>query len=429
MDSSLSKLKGFREFYPEEMESRRLVFNKMRDTSIRFNFREIDAPSVENFEIFRKKSGDEIINQTFSFLDKAGRHVTLIPEITPVVARMVSNVKNVPMPQKWFSIPKLWRYEEPQSGRLREFYQYNADIFGSSSVYSDSEIIILSQSILNDLGLRNKYTTRISDRYLAENILKSEGIENVDEIFKIIDKMEKVGREKIKEMLSGIAGEDRASRIMEIFSLSGKFDEISGKIEYSERMEYIGRLNDILKDMDCGNYMFDFSIVRGLAYYTGIVFETHDYKREFRAVLGGGRYDRLTEMFGSHIPAVGFGMGDAVLELLMRRENVWPGPKRNLDFFVVIIGNYITEGLRLVKMLRENGFSADYDPDFRSVQKQMKMAEREGARFSLIMGEEELKNNTVTMKDMDSGVQNKIGMDDLIQKLRKYNLPKNHFHS
>ena len=122
-------------------------------------------------------------------------------------------------------------------------------------------------------------------------------------------------------------------------------------------------------------------------------------------------------------------MGDAVLELLMRRENVWPGPKRNLDFFVVIIGNYITEGLRLVKMLRENGFSADYDPDFRSVQKQMKMAEREGARFSLIMGEEELKNNTVTMKDMDSGVQNKIGMDDLIQKLRKYNLPKNHFHS
>ncbi|MGC8996207.1 MAG: histidine--tRNA ligase [Thermoplasmata archaeon] len=426
MDNELTKLRGFREFYPDEMEARKIVFDKMREISTKFNFREIDAPSLENFEIFRRKSGDEIINQTFSFYDKGGRHITLIPEITPIVARMVSQVKNMPMPQKWFSIPKLWRYEEPQSGRLREFYQYNADIFGSKSVYADAEIILLSKSILNNLGLKDKYIIKISDRYLAENILKKEGFENIEEIFKIIDKMEKIGKEKTKEILLNVVGEDKANRIIEIFSLSGEFDHIVNKIEYNERLDYLGTLNDILKDIDYGKFIFDLSIVRGLAYYTGLVFEGHDYKNEFRAILGGGRYDRLTEMFNANIPAVGFGMGDAVLELLMKREKVWPEYKRYLDFFVVIVGDFQKYGMKIIKELREMGYSVDYDPDFRSIQKQMRMAQRENARYAIILGEEEYKNNNIKIKDMETGNQETVPFENLTLILRKYNLPKRH---
>ena len=228
MEEKIKKLRGFRELYPEEMEARAIIFKKMKEISRNFNFKEIDTPSVEPLDLFKMKSGEEIVSQTFSFIDKGNREITLVPEITPIVARMVAQRKNMIKPIKWYSIPKLWRYEEPQSGRLREFYQYNADIFGISGVEADAEIIALSQAILESLGLRDKYIMRISDRLLMEEILKNFKIKEVGSALRLIDRMEKIGENKFKEEFEKIS---KDVDIMEFIKLKGDLNLIEKKLD------------------------------------------------------------------------------------------------------------------------------------------------------------------------------------------------------
>ena len=278
MEEKIKKLRGFRELYPEEMEARAIIFKKMKEISRNFNFKEIDTPSVEPLDLFKMKSGEEIVSQTFSFIDKGNREITLVPEITPIVARMVAQRKNMIKPIKWYSIPKLWRYEEPQSGRLREFYQYNADIFGISGVEADAEIIALSQAILESLGLRDKYIMRISDRLLMEEILKNFKIKEVGSALRLIDRMEKIGENKFKEEFEKIS---KDVDIMEFIKLKGDLNLIEKKLDGIIGESILNRLRNLeeyLKEYDYGNFIFDLSIVRGIAYYTGIVFEAHDYK-------------------------------------------------------------------------------------------------------------------------------------------------------
>ena len=416
MEEKIKKLRGFRELYPEEMEARAIIFKKMKDRSRNFNFKEIDTPSVEPLDLFKMKSGEEIVSQTFSFIDKGNREITLVPEITPIVARMVAQRKNMIKPIKWYSIPKLWRYEEPQSGRLREFYQYNADIFGISGVEADAEIIALSQAILESLGLRDKYIMRISDRLLMEEILKNFKIKEVGSALRLIDRMEKIGENKFKEEFEKIS---KDVDIMEFIKLKGDLNLIEKKLDGIIGESILNRLRNLeeyLKEYDYGNFIFDLSIVRGIAYYTGIVFEAHDYKGELRAILGGGRYDNVVSLFdGENVPAVGFGMGDAVLEILMKRENLWPNVRQRPDYFIAIQGNARKLGIIVAKSLREKGYIVDLDLSNKPLSNQMKYADKIESKYVIIIGENEMKKNIVNVREMESGKQIEIKVEDLLK--------------
>ncbi len=408
----IQRLRGFRDIYPESMRARRIVFDKINSMARRFGFHEIDSPSVEKLELFRVKSGDEIVNQTFNFKDKGNREITLIPELTPTVARMLASRKDIVKPVKWFSFPKMWRYEEPQSGRLREFYQFNADIFGVRGIEADAEVLALAMEILDSLGLRDKYVMRVSDRLLMENFLKNLGVERIEETFRIIDKKDKIPEEVFKEELIKIAGENSSEEIMKVLSMRGRVDEIVPRMEGGERGETLLKLQELMEGYG-KEIVLDLSIVRGLAYYTGIVFEAHDAKGEFRAILGGGRYDNVVELFGGPpTPAVGFGMGDAVLELIMKREGVWPEEKIEVDYFVAIIKGFRKEAVKVASLLRKKGYVVDIDLSNRSIGKQMKYANRINAKKVIIVGEE-INRGEVVVKDMATGEQRTVRVEEL----------------
>ncbi len=413
---NLQKLRGFREFYPEDMGPRLEIFKKMREISRIFNFKEIETPSVEPLEIFKIKSGEEIVRQTFSFIDKGGREITLVPEITPSVSRMVAQRKNFLRPIKWFSIPKLWRYEEPQSGRLREFYQYNADIFGSNNIASDGEVISLAMAILDSLGLKGKYVMRISDRILMENILVKIGVNNVESILRVIDRMGRVDEKTFYRELVSLSDDEKAKEILEIINVKGSFSDIEKRVSSivasDPRIEILSNLQDTLVEYGYGEFIFDFSIVRGLAYYTGIVFEAHDKKGEFRAILGGGRYDNVVELFGAEkVPAVGFGMGDSVLELLLKRERLWPEYEESVDYFIAIQGENRGYAIKVLSELRKRGYTADIDLTGKGLSWQLRYADKIGAKYIIIIGDEEIKTGTLKLKNMQTGEQKIITMD------------------
>ncbi|MFP3255026.1 MAG: histidine--tRNA ligase [Thermoplasmata archaeon] len=420
MDEGLKRLRGFREIYPEEMSSRLKIFNIMRDVSRRFNFKEIDTPSLEPLELYKLKSGEEIVSQTFSFKDKGGRDVTLVPEITPTVARMVAQKKNMPKPIKWYSIPKLWRYEEPQSGRLREFYQYNADIFGIWTIEADAEVIALAQAILYHLGLGDKYIMRISDRTLIESILRRFDVKDVDMALRLIDRMEKIGEEIFIEEFGKITKE---MDIMDFIRLKGDASTISKKLGGlidDKYLKNIENLENYLKSYNYGNFIFDLSIVRGIAYYTGIVFEAHDVKGELRAILGGGRYDNVVSLFGGEkIPAVGFGMGDAVLEIIMKRENLWPSVDEKVDYFIAIQGDNRPFAIKISKIIREMGKVVEIDMGGKSLSNQLKTADRLGAKNVIIVGDEEKKYNIITLKNLETGEQVRVPIEKINEIVTK----------
>ncbi|NPA76065.1 MAG: histidine--tRNA ligase [Euryarchaeota archaeon] len=408
----IQKLKGFRDMYPETMRARRIVFDKINSTARRFGFHEIDAPSVERLELFRVKSGDEIVKQTFSFEDKGGREITLIPELTPTVARMLASRKDLVKPVKWFAFPKMWRYEEPQSGRLREFYQFNADIFGIEGIEADAEVLALAMEILDSLGLKGKYEMRVSDRILMEELLKKYGVERIEEAFRLIDKKDKIPEEAFYEELRNICGEDAAEKLMDILKLRGAPEQVLESIDIGERKDTLLKLSKLLKAYG-KEIVLDLSIVRGLAYYTGIVFEAHDARGEFRAILGGGRYDNVVELFGgTHTPAVGFGMGDAVLELIMKREGVWPEERVEVDYFIAIVPGFRERAIEVAMQLRKAGASVDIDLSNRSLGKQMKYANRINAKFVVIVGEE-IEKGEVVVKNMESGVQETVRLSEI----------------
>ena len=408
----LQRLRGFRDIYPEYMRARRIVFSKITQVARSFGFHEIDAPSVELLDLFRIKSGEEIVKQTFSFVDKGGREITLIPELTPTVSRMIAARKDLTKPVKWFSFPKMWRYEEPQSGRLREFYQFNADIFGINNIYADAEVIALAMEILDTLGLKGRYIMRVSDRILMEDLLKSMNVKDMEGAFRIIDKRDKIPLQIFREEMLKYISPEKVEILEETLQYKGDVDVVLNKFPESERTEVLRELKDLLREYG-KSVVFDLSIVRGLAYYTGIVFEAHDAKEEFRAILGGGRYDKVVELFGAQpTPAVGFGMGDVVLELMMRREGVWPEEKIEVDYFVAIIPGFRKEAIRVANMLRRKGYIVDIELQDRSLSKQMKYANKLNAKYVIIVGEE-IKRNSAVVRNMETGEQKELKIEEI----------------
>ena len=415
-----NKLPGFRDFPPEDFARRSYIQGAWRRIAQRYGFQEYDGPPLESLDLYVEKSGDEIVGQLYNFVDKGDRDVALRPEMTPSLARILAKrSRGMSKPIKWFSMPQLFRYERAQRGRLREHFQWNVDIIGESSVAADAEVLAIAIDGLRELGLTDKdFVARVSDRRLLTALLLGIGVqeENLGATFGVIDKIERLPAEKAEQLLVELAGLEK-TEIEALKSLlsSTRIDDVTREFgddsRVAEELHRFRQYTDMLESMGLGDFVeLDLQIVRGLAYYTGIVFELFDRKGDLRAICGGGRYDRLLELVGGDPqPAVGFGMGDVVLGELLKEMNLVPEYERSLDYFLVAVsGEEYPAALRLAHQLRDQGHSVAYGLRQQGVAKQMKAASREGANTVLIIGPDELANGTVLVRDMTSGEQREV---------------------
>jgi len=383
-------LPGFRDFYPPEHASLRGIFEAWREASRRSGFSEYEGPELESLELYTEKSGDEIVGQLYHFKDKGDREVALRPEMTPTFARMVAGQhRNYKKPIKWFSLPRLFRYERPQRGRHREHYQWNCDIVGEKSPVAEAELIATLCQGLALLGLGPKdVVVKMSDRVWWDRFLGKHGV-NAEEklgVLRILDRLEGATAEQRREKLGALA--EPVQQVWE---------------DPAHDSESLVEIKAAVQKMGYGDWCAtDFRIVRGLAYYTGVVFEVHDRAGKLRAVAGGGRYDDLLKKLGGEdLPATGFGMGDAVLSELLYEKKIQPGKQTGTDLFVVAEGSEKDLALSLVGSLRRAGFSVDYEPGFAKWGKQLELAEAKGARWALLVGRE-AKDGKVGFKEIST---------------------------
>ncbi|ELZ01597.1 histidyl-tRNA ligase [Natrialba chahannaoensis JCM 10990] len=408
------RIKGFRDFYPGEMAARRATIDTLEDTARGYGFREIDTPALERAEMWTDKSGDDIVDELYAFEDQGGRHVTLTPELTPTVARMVvAKQQELSKPIKWFSTRPFWRYEQVQQGRQREFYQTNVDIFGSSEPEADAEILAWAADAMTSLGLTGEhFEFRISHRDILGGVLESYDAEvDTEDAIRAVDKSDKLSTAEYHDLLIG-AGltADQAVEFDDLIA-GGDLEEVR-EFANTERVDAaVDNLQNVLAAADdFGAREFctiSLETARGLDYYTGVVFECFDSAGEVsRSIFGGGRYDDLIESFGGQpTPAVGVAPGHATLPLLLQRAGVWPEEAVTTDYYVLQIGDTRTEAARIARDLRERGHVVETDVAGRSFGSQLNYADSINAETVVIAGEQDLANDEVTIKDMASGDQ------------------------
>lgn len=434
-------LPGFRDFYPEACAKRNFIFQRWKDWARRFDFREYDIPTLEPLELFTQKSGEEIVGQLFHFEDQGGRAVALRPELTPSLARMVgSKVNSLRRPIKWFNIAENFRYERQQKGRLRSHYQFNGDIFAESGGQADAEVIALVVSVLRDFGFRaSDLRLRLSDRTLWSIFLEGLGFEGPRalEVLAVIDKMERLSAEDLHEQLRPFFNEAVEDFLGSVEVLRTQ-DSLEGlraamerlsptadiKARAQARLEDWQGLLQALEAHGVADYVqVDLGIVRGLAYYTGFVFEVFLLdgagRPTGRALAGGGRYDHLIGVLGyPDVPAVGFGMGDVVLGDALEEKGLMPPLIDAPDFFCVTGGpEERLLALEDAQQLRLAGYRVAYPLKDGAFGKQFKQAGQSGASFALIYGSEERAHNRVKIRDLRSGGELDLPRAHLCQHL------------
>jgi histidyl-tRNA synthetase len=429
-------VKGTRDFYPPDMARRNWIIDGWKRVSVRNGFEEYDGPIFEYLKMFQIKSGDEIVDQLFSLQDRGGRDLALRPEITPTLARMVNQqINSLPKPIKWFSVPRLFRAERPQKGRLREFFQWNIDIIGVENelgkVLADAEVIFATVDYLREVGLTSEdIKVKISSRELLATYLVSLGIpeEKLESIYIVLDKKNKLPTEAFEQILvEQVQDKKIVNKILDFMTVDSipQLEELvkvkSESDEYSPKLD-IKLVLDNLSMMGVGDFcVYDPSIVRGLAYYTGVVFEVHDVAGELRAICGGGRYDNLLRDFGGPpISATGMGMGDRVLEILLKEKGLLDKqvPKEQLEYFVVYLGVFGKEVWQIVEKLRSMGYSTNFSYKMGGLSRQLKEASARNAKKCIIIGHEELEKNKVTVKDMATGEQELVDYDEFWSRLK-----------
>ncbi|NNM33667.1 MAG: histidine--tRNA ligase [Gemmatimonadetes bacterium] len=423
-ERSFARLPGFRDFVPEDFAVREHVFQSWRRVSRRYGFMEYDGPPLEPLDLYVEKSGPEIVGQLYNFVDKGGREVTLRPEMTPTLARVLADKsKGMAKPIRWFTCPQLFRYERQQRGRLKEHFQLNVDIVGEASPAADAEVLAVAIDVLRDLGLgAEDFAARVNDRRLVTAVLEAIGIgdDHKTDALAAIDKWGRMPVEKTRRLLheAGVAS-PAVDRLQEILA-DPSWDAIEGRFRdmaaVREAMAPLSEHRRILEEMGLGAYVvFDFTIVRGLAYYTGIVFELFDRAGELRAICGGGRYDRLLELVGGEpLPAVGFGMGDVVLTELLKDRTLLPVAPSAADLYLI----WVDENQRALAMewahrWREAGVRVLYGLRSQGVSKQLKAATRAGASRAVIIGPDEAEKNSATVRDLDSGSEEVHALADV----------------
>ena len=409
----LKPLKGFRDFYPEQMRFRNFLFGKMRETSKLFGYEEYEGPTLEPIEIYTAKSDEELIkNQTFILKDKNDKSLAMRPELTPTLARMVAAKQNeLVFPLRWFSIGPRWRYEQPQKGRFREFWQWDIDLIGETSLKADAEIIAVACNFLKNLGLTPKEVViKINNRRFLQEKIKAIKIssDKINPVYKAIDKKDKMTTNEWENYLREIVGSKKQTKDLKSIleeKAFGNFQELT-------------ELFALLKKFGVEEYVeFDPTIIRGLDYYTGTVFEVRDKEGKFRAILGGGRYDNLVGLFGDKkIPGVGFAAGDATLEEVLKKFNKTSKIENNNKILVTVFNESLTEkSFELSQKLRTAGIANELYLTPEKIEKQLKYADKKGVKYVVIIGPDEDKNKTVTIKDLSTGRQSTIALDKINQ--------------
>jgi histidyl-tRNA synthetase len=400
-----------------------------RDVARRYGFVEYDGPPLEPLELYTKKSGDEIVGQLYTFTDKGDREVALRPEMTPTLARMVAAKANaMRKPIRWFSIPQLFRYERQQKGRLREHFQLNVDIVGEASIAADAELLAVAIDVMRAVGLSSQdVRARVSDRRLLTAVLSSAGVKK-DEMPAVFAAIDKAGREprdvtlgKVEKAVSSAAArrgvEGLLTNAKDLNALARDFVDSPDVVEEVARMrEYRG----FLDALGVGDWVdFDLSIVRGLAYYTGKVFELFDAKGEFRAICGGGRYDDLLSTIGGvDLPALGFGMGDVVLTELLRARDLLPAPELAVEYWVASEDeSMLPDVMSVAGRLRAKARSVEYALKSQTLSRQLKTASSAGVRSVVLLRRADYDNGKVTVKTLADGSEQSVALDVFLDSL------------
>jgi len=414
-------VRGTRDFYPEDMRLRNWLFDNFTNASLLHGFEEYDAPVLEYEELYTRKQGEEITQQLYSFQDKGNRKVALRPEMTPSLARMVmARAGGLPMPIKWFSIPQCWRYERTQRGRGREHYQWNVDIWGTTEISADAELISVLVTFFEGIGLTAKdIVIRVSSRKVLEEVLGSLGLEG--DIFAqtciIVDKMDKLSSDVIEDQLSDLGHDSKV--VTTIQAVLGIKDMNSLQKALKDESVAVSELNLLFDAIDSYGISewveFDASIVRGLAYYTGAVFEAHDRTGEFRAICGGGRYDKLlSTLGGKDLPATGFGFGDMVIMELLAEKGLIPELVSDIDDIVIPLNSDLRNASVMVAAsLRNSGRTVDLVLEDKKMKWAFKHAERIGAARLVLLAPDEWSRKMVKIKDLDTGEESEISLNDI----------------
>ena len=430
--AGFQSLPGFREFYPEDFSRRQHIFRLWRQAAQSYGFQEYDAPVLEPLELYTTKSGDEIETQLFAFTDKGGREVSLRPEMTPTVCRMVgAKAGALKRPIKWFSIAEFYRYERAQKGRLRAFNQFNADIFGEAGPEAEIELIALLIQCMTGFGLtKDDFYVRLSDRDLWFFYLEALGFDDAQSrgILGAIDRYEKMGDDAFKGYVEthGALDEAKKAKVLAFLQIKSLADLEAvlapfGSDKLNARLADWRKVLGGLAAMGLGDFVsVDLAVVRGLAYYTGFVFEAFDRKGDLRALAGGGRYNDLIRKLGyADLPAVGFAIGDVTTGLLLEQRGLTPTFVNAPDVYAVIGGEAErAAAFADIRALRAAGWRVDYPLKDVAFGKQFKAAAEAGAKLALIYGGDELAKGVVKIRDMSDRSEREVPRDRVADAVR-----------
>jgi len=420
MAEIVRSVKGTRDFYPDVMAVRRWMFDIIRDVSTRFGYQEFDGPCLEFIDLYAAKSGEELVKeQAFVFSSPGDDMLTLRPELTPTLARMVAQRQyDIPLPLRWWSIGPFWRYENPQRGRTREFYQWNIDLVGTEAVAADAEIVAVAATFLKETGLSSEQVQiYVNNRRLMDEALSSLEVakELRPAVFKVIDKLDKLSEKEWRAYALEIGlSEEQVGGLQTLVNAPDLWLKSDELVEFFELIKIFG-IEDYVS--------YNPKVIRGLDYYTGTVFEAFELGGASRAILGGGRYDNLvSDVGGNRLPGVGFAMGDVVIELVLRDAGVIPEKLGHTPQVLVTVFDEATipESLKAAEEIRNAGYRVVVHPEADKLGKQFKYADKLDISVAVILGPDELKENLVAVKNLKTRDQVTIGRGELLSQIEKF---------
>lgn len=426
---SSSPYKGTRDYYPADKRIQNYIFDTWKRVAMRHGYEEYGTPMLEPLDVYTAKSGQELAHeQTYTFIDRGDRTVAIRPEMTPSVSRMIAAKRQeLPYPARWFSIANFMRYERPQRGREREFWQLNADIFGAEGALPEAEIITMGAEILKEFGAKDDmYVIKVNNRKLI-NFMMAEylGLDAVQAqlMIRLFDRKDKISNEAFRDQAIDIFGEQAAPAGLGKIStlLSAKnMGELPAEIRETEAVQEVRELFTLLEQAGVKNAIFDITLMRGFDYYTGTVFEFFDMHPENkRALYGGGRYDGLVGLFGAEpISAVGFAPGYTMTELFLETHGLLPKLPSTTEVYIIVLGDTLKGAMELANKLRAEGVNVELDITGRKLDKQLKTAIKKEIPFMVFVGEEELKTEVYPFKDTASSEEQKLSVERMVASIK-----------
>ena len=428
---STAPYKGTRDFYPADKRVQNYIFATWRKVAESFGYEEYGAPMLEPLELYAAKTGQEIVNeQTYAFTDRGGRTVAIRPEMTPTVSRMIAaRQQETGYPARWYSIANYMRYERPQRGREREFWQLNVDLFGAAGTQADAEQILIAHALMKAFGATEKmYTIRINDRQLIEAMMHDYlGLSTVQSelMIKLFDRKGKIPHEAFRDQAIEIFGAEHAAdglkKIAKLIS-SNDIENLPGELAELEPVQQLKELFRTIHGAGVRNAVFDITLMRGFDYYTGMVFEVFDnHPDNNRAMFGGGRYDGLVSLFGGEpVPTVGFAPGGTTMEVFLRSHELLPDLASTTDIYMIVLGDSLRGAQKVARELREEGINVAVDITGRKLDKQIKAAVKMRVPYLLFIGERELRDEIYRLKDVKHEKEYELSLERIVTTVEDY---------